>query len=261
METEQIELKIMDAANQDTFLKKLERALSDVPENLRNTTATVISKQPDAGNIYLENIKQRTRKDQLALLENMIAESGAINLKVVPVKDMAAAGEHIFQLVIAKQSGHGTLKQVVAWKHPLLESLNLENRLKRISVPIFFTEFENHEEKALLMEKIANAFIGVTSAEFCLADSATMVLKTRPGQARSVSLAPSIHVAVILLEQILADLNELYTLLKNDPVHSAEGLTRCLTFITGPSKTADIEAIMVHGVHGPQEVYLYVITA
>jgi L-lactate dehydrogenase complex protein LldG len=250
----------MDQSNQDTFLKKLKRALVDVSENLRNTASSVTPGERDDHQTTLEHIQQRAANDRLALLERMITESRAINLEVVPVKDLDAAGEHIQQLVITKQPERGAAKQVVAWKHPLLESLNLEKRLKEISIPIFFTEFENHEEKALLREKIASAFIGVTSADFCLADSATIVLKTRPGQARSVSLAPSIHVAVVLLEQIIADLNELYALLKYDPAHHTEGLTRCMTFITGPSKTADIEAMMVYGVHGPREVHLYVIT-
>jgi L-lactate dehydrogenase complex protein LldG len=251
----------MNQSNQGVFLKKLESALSDVPENLRNRALSFTPEELGGVQTPLAPIEQRTRNDRLALLENLIAESHAINLEVVPVKDMDAAGDQIQQLVITKQPERGAPKQVVAWKqHPMLENLDLENRLKKISVPVFFTEFENHEEKALLREKITHAFIGVTSADFCLADSATLVMKTRPGQARLVSLAPSIHVAVISLEQIIADLNELYALLKYDPAHHAEGLTRCMTFITGPSKTADIEAIMVYGVHGPREVYLYVIT-
>ena len=250
----------MDQSNQDIFLRKLESALSDVSENLRYKTPSVTPGERDDVQSSHDPIIQRNRNEQLALLEKMIAESRAINLDIVPVKDMDAAGEQIKQLVITKQPERGVPKEVVAWKHPIMESLDLEKRLKEISVPVFFTEFENHKEKALLREKITNAFIGVTSADFCLADSATLVMKTRPGQARSVSLAPSIHVAVISLEQIIADLNELYTFLKYDTAHQKEGLTRCMTFITGPSKTADIEAIMVHGVHGPREVHLYVIT-
>ena len=84
-------------------------------------------------------------------------------------------------------------------------------------------------------------------------------MKTRVGQPRCVSLLPSIHIAVIKLEQILSDLKELYTLLKWDLDKQAEGITDCMTFITGPSKTADIEATLVHGAHGPRELYLFVL--
>ena len=76
---------------------------------------------------------------------------------------------------------------------------------------------------------------------------------------RSTSLVPSIHIAVIHMDQIIADLKELFALLKWDPEYSSEGLTNCMTFISGPSKTADIEATMVHGAHGPREVYIFVI--
>ena len=85
-------------------------------------------------------------------------------------------------------------------------------------------------------------------------------MRTRAGQARSVSLVPAIHIAVIELNQIIADLKELYALLKWDPKAKKEGLTNCMTFISGPSKTADIEATMVHGAHGPREVHVFVIT-
>ena len=85
-------------------------------------------------------------------------------------------------------------------------------------------------------------------------------MKTRPGQPRCVSLLPSIHIAVIRMEQILSNLNELYTLLKWNPIEQAEGITRCMTLITGPSKTADIEATLVHGAHGPRELTIVVLT-
>jgi len=101
----------------------------------------------------------------------------------------------------------------------------------------------------------------VTSADFCLADTATLVLRNRPGQPRSVALVPSIHIAVITLDQIVADMKELFALLRwvaHFPAGRA--FPNYMSFISGPSKTADIEATMVHGAHGPREVHLFVIT-
>jgi len=101
---------------------------------------------------------------------------------------------------------------------------------------------------------------GVTAADFCLADTATIVLRNRPGQPRTVALVPSIHVAVVTLDQLITDMKELFALLQWDEGLRQEGLTRYMSFISGPSKTGDIEAIMVHGAHGPKEVRLYVVT-
>jgi L-lactate dehydrogenase complex protein LldG len=86
-------------------------------------------------------------------------------------------------------------------------------------------------------------------------------MRTRPGQARSVSLVPSIHIAVIHLDQIISDLKELYTLIQKESGETGEATTNCMTFISGPSKTADVEATMVHGAHGPREVYIYLMTS
>jgi L-lactate dehydrogenase complex protein LldG len=157
---------------------------------------------------------------------------------------------------------------VAAWKHPLIASLNLAAALSDQDVSVYFTGVEDSQAeddlsmdtRQKLRQQIIDSYIGVTSADFCMADTAALVMRTRPGQARSVSLLPLIHVAVIKRDQIIADLKELYALLKWDPEHQKEGLTNCMTFISGPSKTADIEATMVHGAHGPREVYIFVIT-
>jgi L-lactate dehydrogenase complex protein LldG len=149
---------------------------------------------------------------------------------------------------------------VVAWQHPLIESLNLPDALAEQGVPVFFTDLQKTDEESL-RQGIIDSYIGITSADFCMADSATLVMRTRPGQARSVSLVPAIHIAVVELNRIIADLKELYALLKWDPQESKDGVTNCMTFISGPSKTADIEATMVDGAHGPREVHIIVITA
>nr|PIE60647.1 MAG: hypothetical protein CSA31_00960 [Desulfobulbus propionicus] len=84
-------------------------------------------------------------------------------------------------------------------------------------------------------------------------------MRSHPGHARSTSLVPAIHIAVVEEAKILATLEELYALLKWDPVEQEKGLTNNLSFVSGPSKTGDIELIMVHGAHGPRELHLFVV--
>ena len=78
-----------------------------------------------------------------------------------------------------------------------------------MGIPVGFPEQQHPGDREKQRQWIFDAYIGITSADFCLAESATLVLKTRAGQDRSISLVPSIHIAVIRLEQILGSLKEL----------------------------------------------------
>jgi L-lactate dehydrogenase complex protein LldG len=206
----------------------------------------------------LERIKNRTAEDSKKLLETLIQAAGSIHLTVRTCTDINAVTAAIAEVVGAKDPEWGDQKSVVAWQDPLIESLNLPAALSEQDMPVFFADLQNTDEESL-RRRVIEAYIGITAADFCMADTATLVMRTRPGQARSVSLVPAIHIAVIELNRIIADLKELYALLKWDPQESKAGLTNCMTFISGPSKTADIEATMVHGAHGPREVHVYVI--
>lgn len=88
--------------------------------------------------------------------------------------------------------------------------------------------------------------VGITSADYALADTGTLVLLASPEEARMISLLPPAHIAVVPQNRILTGLDELFTLLPN-PAEQ----TSSMVLITGPSRTADIEQILVRGVHGP----------
>lgn len=97
-------------------------------------------------------------------------------------------------------------------------------------------------------EDIWEAQIGVTRADWAIAESGSILLSTGPGRNRMASLAPELHVIVVRREDILATLEE--------------GLAhlgpRTSVLITGSSRTADIEGVLVRGVHGPKEVWVFV---
>jgi L-lactate dehydrogenase complex protein LldG len=92
-----------------------------------------------------------------------------------------------------------------------------------------------------------DADIGITGVDAVVAETGSIVLNTLPDQPRALSLLPPIHIAIAERSQLVADLFDLF------PVASPPA---CMTVITGPSKTGDIELKLVTGVHGPGEVHL-----
>jgi L-lactate dehydrogenase complex protein LldG len=97
-----------------------------------------------------------------------------------------------------------------------------------------------------LRELCSTVDVGITSADYALADTGTLVMLSSPQEARMISLLPPAHIAVVPRARILTGLDELFSLLPNP----AEA-TSSMVLITGPSRTADIEQILVRGVHGP----------
>jgi L-lactate dehydrogenase complex protein LldG len=259
----------MESSGQQQFIERIRAALGRTNAEHRMPEGICTSRFTDETAVLLDRIRGRSAAERQRLVDRLIETAAPINLKVSVLKDRTAAAAAIADLVRDKTPEFGDQKQVVMWPHPLLDGLNLAGVLAAQNVPLHITEFQADSADEASMkqarERIRNsvidAFIGITSADFCMAETATLVMRARPGQARSVSLVPSIHIAVISVDQIIADLKELYALLKWDPEAQKEGLTNCMTFISGPSKTADVEATMVHGAHGPREVHVFVIAA
>jgi len=99
----------------------------------------------------------------------------------------------------------------------------------------------------------ATVDVGITSADYALADTGTLVMIASPAEARLVSLLPPEHIAVVPRGRILSGLDELFSILPN-PAEQ----TSSMVLITGPSRTADIEQILVRGVHGPGKITVVV---
>jgi L-lactate utilization protein LutC len=109
-------------------------------------------------------------------------------------------------------------------------------------------------DREVLRAACATADVGITSADYALAETGTLVMLASPQEARLISLLPPVHVAVFPRSRLLANLDELLTVLPN-PAEQ----TSSMVLITGPSRTADIEQILVRGVHGPGEIYAVIV--
>jgi len=107
----------------------------------------------------------------------------------------------------------------------------------RSAFPKEFT-IETHFDRT----RIDDYAFGLTTAAGAIAETGTIILGDRTTSTRLAALAPWVHVAVVRRQQIFPDITAAITNLPDDPN---------LIWVTGPSKTADVEGILIEGVHGP----------
>ena len=94
--------------------------------------------------------------------------------------------------------------------------------------------------------------VGVSRAQAAIAETGTLVLDSSCERHRLVSLVPPVHIAIVNASSIVETLGDALALLQQKEISPA------ITFITGPSRTADIELTLAIGVHGPQQLYVIV---
>ena len=101
-------------------------------------------------------------------------------------------------------------------------------------------------------DELFSSDVGITSAQFAIAETGTLVLESGAERHRLVSLVPPVHVCVLNASSIRQSMAEILELVDPDA-------NPTITFVTGASRTSDIELTLAIGVHGPGELYVIVI--
>ena len=162
-------------------------------------------------------------------------------------------------LEIARAEGATAL---VAWEEATL-GLDLRPLVAEgLSVSVATADAVDDDARRRHREESARAQIGVTGADFVLAETGTLVLVSGRGRPRVTSLLPDTHVAVFDQSRLVESLSQVGVLLEAlhvDPARSMSGAM--INFITGPSRTADIELTLTRGVHGPKAVHAIFVEA
>ncbi|NIR50760.1 hypothetical protein GWO43_28120 [candidate division KSB1 bacterium] len=104
--------------------------------------------------------------------------------------------------------------------------------------------------------QINEAEVGMTPAEFAIAETGTIVEVSTDDTCRLISSLPRVHIAFVKKSNLLLSLEEAGSKIKK--IYQRHGSDCNMTFISGPSRTADIEMKLFLGVHGPQESHVVV---
>ena len=99
------------------------------------------------------------------------------------------------------------------------------------------------------------ADIGVTTVDYAVANTGTLIVTAAPSRPRSVSLVVSTHIALVDADQIVQSLGEAF-----DGIQSRGAMPSAIHCITGPSRSADIENDLTIGVHGPAALVVVLLT-
>ncbi len=103
---------------------------------------------------------------------------------------------------------------------------------------------------------LADCDASVTTCEFLIARTGAIIITSAQQSGRTVSAYAPIHICIAYIGQLVYDTRDALKLLKTK---YGENIPSFITFAAGPSRTADIEKTLVVGVHGPKEVYLFLI--
>jgi L-lactate dehydrogenase complex protein LldG len=235
--------------NEHSFFRTLRQSLGLFPDGERpKALFPSLFARADSTSI-LREISNRSTMEQEALVDILQTNAQALGITTYIVRNHDEAAAIIVDLVRTKDPEFTPTKHLIHHDHPDLAALQLWKRFNREGITVH-TSFGPDRQ---VREKTLASFIGVSAPDIAVADSATLVQITEPGRPRSTSLVPSIHIALLQRENLVADLREAYALLQQ------RSRLESFVFITGPSKTADIEAQMVHGAHGPRAVHLIIL--
>jgi len=97
--------------------------------------------------------------------------------------------------------------------------------------------------------------VGITRCEFLIARLGSVMISSKQISGRRMNVYPEIHVVVAYTSQLVEDIKHALKLIKT----KYETIPSMISFITGPSRTADIEKTLVMGAHGPKELYVFLI--
>lgn len=105
-------------------------------------------------------------------------------------------------------------------------------------------------------EDLASCQVSITGCEALVARTGSIVLSAAQQQGRTASVYAPVHICIAYANQLVADIGDAISQLQ---LNYPKGLPSLISFAGGPSRTADIEKTLVTGVHGPREVFCYLI--
>lgn len=186
-----------------------------------------------------------------ALLERFTAELERLNGEVFVVDEDAAARAQVVELLKAQDA-----EMILAWDFAYIPVDGLQSAVEEAGIQVHYPDI-HVEARTELLHTLASAPAGLTGADAATATTGSLVVSTGPGRGRIPTVLPRVHIAVITQDQIVPRLESWVAQQRARGLADVLGSAN-LCFITGPSRTADIEKNLVLGMHGPEQLQVVI---
>jgi len=157
----------------------------------------------------------------------------AVSAEILRVKTPAEARDALLDLMRSLEA-----KKAVAVRCPIQEKAGISEALKSAGIQLF-------TERTDIAEHAATADVGISGVEFAVAETGSVCQNATAIEDRLVSMLPPVHVAFLDSNRVLPGIEDAFE------IFSKIFDLGYISFITGPSRTADIERVLTIGVHGP----------
>lgn len=189
--------------------------------------------------------------DRTKLVENFVRETEATGAHVYSAETARQAAEIAIGLLRKAESS----PDILAWNDSELPVPELGAAVRAAGFRPLDTNLPDDPElRRTRLAELGLASAGLSGALAGLADSGTLVLLSGTGRPRLASLLPPVHIALLSKRAIFPTMAAFMSA-RQETVPQASNLV----FITGPSRTADIEQVLTLGVHGPREVFIIIV--
>jgi L-lactate dehydrogenase complex protein LldG len=204
---------------------------------------------PPRPHSYL-NVTAQDDETPDALLERFTKELAALSGEVHTARGPAATRKKVLQLLAQHEA-----KRILAWDFAHIPVDGLEAAIREAGIEI--VQPSTHDEMRMeTLATAAEAQVGLTGADAAAATTGTLIFTTAPGKGRIPTVLAPAHIAVIRLDQIVPRLESWVAAQRANDLPLTDSANFC--FISGPSRTGDIEMQLILGVHGPGKVQVVV---
>lgn len=150
--------------------------------------------------------------------------------------------------------------ELIAWDRAAIGLPGLDDLLRELGARVLDSRIADRGDgRAAALQALDPALVCISGADAGIAESGTLVLRSRPGRGRLASLLAPTHIAVLRRAQIVRGLGAALARIQDQHGPDIFADSSNLTLITGPSRTGDIEQTLTLGVHGPREIHVIII--